>query len=202
LNRLEQKLVRDSGLKGCFVVQLIVDKELNAYSLPGGFLYLTTGLALSAETEGELVAALAHETAHVMARHFSRIERKRRMGLGLMLAGGPAGYLVAQFLGPILMRKQVRNAEFEADRLCFQYQYMSGHDPGEFTRLLRNIAHRNIESSSFVSRLFDTHPSIASRIRRLDNVGEGLPPGHAKDRPDDGAFRDFQALLLSHYTSP
>jgi len=70
---------------------------------------------LSAETEGELVAALAHETAHVMARHFSRIERKRRMGHGLMLAGGPAGYLVAQFLGPILMRKQVRNAEFDLD---------------------------------------------------------------------------------------
>ena len=199
LNGLEQQLVQHSGLKGCFVVELIVDKEVNAYSLPGGFLYLTTGLVMRAQTEGELVAALAHETAHVVARHFSRIEHRRRFGHSLMLAGGPAGYLAAQVLGPLFMSKQMRNAEFEADRLCLQYQHDSGYDPGEFTSLLRNIVQTDQDSSSLFGRLFNTHPSINARLRRLETRGSRWPATQVVSMGDDEDFRTFKEYFLSHF---
>ena len=60
LNHLEQVIVRDSHLRGCFVVKLVNDGETNAYSLPGGFLYVTTGLILNSDNEAELLGALAH----------------------------------------------------------------------------------------------------------------------------------------------
>lgn len=148
-----------------------MDREVNAYSLPGGFLYLTTGLVRRAQTEGELIAALAHETAHVVARHFARIEHRRKLGHNLMLAGGPAGYLLTRFLGPLFMSKQMRNAEFEADRLCLQYQFASGYDPGEFTRLSLDVVQQDQDSGSLLARLFNTHPSINARLRRLETVG-------------------------------
>jgi hypothetical protein len=201
LNKLEQRLVHDSALRGCFVVQLIVDKEQNAYSLPGGFIYLTTGLAMKAEREGELVAALAHETGHVVAHHFARIEHKRKVGHHFTRAGGPAGYLIAQFLGPIFMGKMMRNAEFEADRLCLRYQYASGYDPREFIRLLRHIDQQNSASSSVFSRVFDTHPSIAARLHRLDSVKERSPAPHTNSTADDSDFRAFKERLSSYHAS-
>lgn len=199
LNRLEKQLVHDAGLNGCFVVELVVDKEVNAYSLPGGFLYLTTGLVIRAQREGELVAALAHETAHVVARHFSRIEHKRRFGHNLMLAGGPAGYLVAQILGPLLMSKQMRNAEFEADRLCLEYQHASGYGPSEFISLLRNIVQDDQDSTSLLARMFNTHPPINARLRRLETLGSSLPAIHVTSTADDDNFRRFKEYLLSHF---
>lgn len=199
LNRLEHRLVSDSGLSGCFVVQLVVDNDVNAYSLPGGFLYLTTGLAMSAQREGELVAALAHETAHVMARHFSRIERRGKVEHNLMLAGGPAGYLIGQSVGKFFVRKSMRDAEFEADRLSLQYQYAAGYDPRESMRLLRDTVHQDPESGSFLSRLFNTHPSIAARLRRLDTVNKSWPTTLTNHASDESDFQAFKALLLSTY---
>jgi beta-barrel assembly-enhancing protease len=199
LNSLEHKLVNRSGLKGCFVVQLIADDDINAYSLPGGFIYLTTGLALSAESEGELVAALAHETGHVMARHFSRIEHKRQAGHRFMLAGGPPGYVIARALRPIFVRRVMRSAEFEADRLSLQYQSASGYDPTDLTRLLRNIDQQNRSSGSLFSRLFDSHPSIVARLQRIGPVIKHSTATHASHTVDDGDFRAFKQRLYSRY---
>jgi predicted Zn-dependent protease len=201
LNTLEHKLVQASGLSGCFVVRLIVDEEINAYALPGGFIYMTTGLAISAEREGELVGALAHETGHIVARHFFRLERKRQLGRHLMLAGGPGGYMIGRMFGPLYMRKVMRNTEFEADRLSFQYQYASGYDPGEFIRLLQNINQQDRPSGSIVSRLFDAHPSIAARLRRLDTASGSSFATHANYTVGDSDFRAFKERLLSHYGS-
>jgi hypothetical protein len=89
LNRLEQSIVRNSDLNGCFLVKLLNDAEVNAYALPGGFLYMTSGLILLADSEDQLTAALAHETGHVTARHFAKIQREQRIWDRLALAGGP-----------------------------------------------------------------------------------------------------------------
>lgn len=195
LNDLEQTIVRTSDLRGCFVVKLIEDVEANAYSLPGGFLYVTSGLILMVESEAELTAALAHETGHVTGRHFARIERKRRIGGRLALAGGPAGYVVRRLLGPLLTRKLIRNSEFEADRLCLKYQTASGHDPTEFTRLLESIFQYQDTASSFVERLFDTHPSTTTRIRRFNKAMNPLPRKTIDYTVDSIKFHQFKERL-------
>jgi len=74
VNRLERTIVNESELPGCFVVKVLIDPEANAYSLPGGFIYLTTGLIALVESEGQLVAALAHETGHIKGQHLTRID--------------------------------------------------------------------------------------------------------------------------------
>ena len=197
LNGLEQTIVRSSGLPGCFVVKLLEDADANAFSLPGGFLYVTSGLALVADNEGELTAALAHETAHVTARHFARIDHKRRVWGRVVLAGGPAGYLIRYFIGPLLTRKLIRNSEFEADRLCLKYQSASGYDPREFSRLLHNAFQEDGKPESLVERLFDTHPLITTRVKRLDKQTERLPHAILDYKVDTTNFDEFKERLSS-----
>jgi len=167
LNHLEQNIVRNSGLHGCFVVKVVKDVEVNAYSLPGGFLYVTSGLILTATNEAELVGALAHETGHVSARHLTKIVKQKRRWHYLSLLGGPPGYLLGRKIGPLFTLKALRDAEFEADRLALQYQHDSGYDPLEFARLLEEEFSQEGKPPSFFARLFDEHPSTQARIARV-----------------------------------
>lgn len=176
LNRLELGIVRNSDLTGCFAVKVINDVDPNAYSLPGGFLYVTSGLILSAENEAELVGALAHETGHVTARHFTRVDWQRRIWRRLTLAAGPPGYVLRRSLGRLLFLKLLRNAEFEADRLGVGYEGASGYDPAEFSQLLRAVVQREGTPPSFFERIFEAHPSTGSRLKRTEEMSGGLRP--------------------------
>jgi len=195
VNSLEFALVRRSGLHGCFLVKILDTSEVNAFSLPGGFLYLTSGLILIAETEGELTAALAHETGHVTARHFAKVEHKMHTGRQVALAAGPMGYLVRRLLGPLLTKKLIRNTEFEADRLSLQYQNASGYDPNEFSRLLQSTLQDQDKPPSFIERLFDTHPLVSTRIKRLDKMRNRLLPGTIDQPTDTNKFNQAKARL-------
>ena len=106
-----------------------------------------------------MIAALAHETGHVTARHFTKLEAKRRWGLGRLVT-----------------LKLLRNAEFEADRLALKYGAASGYDPLELARLLENVFQEEGEPPSFLARLFDTHPSTVTRIRRATQATNRLAP--------------------------
>ncbi len=205
VNSLELAIVQRSNVRGCFLVKILETSEVNAFSLPGGFLYLTSGLILIAESEGELTGALAHETGHVTARHFAKIEHKMRIGRRVALAAGPAGYLVRRLLGPLLTKKLIRNTEFEADQLSFQYQHASGYDPNEFCRLLQSTLQDQDKPPSFVKRLFDTHPLISTRIKRLDKMRNRLPPpGTIKQPIDTSKFNQAKVRLaaLLNLTNP
>jgi predicted Zn-dependent protease len=118
-----QNLVRNSDSQVPFTVKIIDSDEVNAFALPGGYLYVNTGLILEAETESELAGVLAHEIAHVTARHTTKQASKRTL-MELFSsadfrrrAGGlrhPSGDGVAV---PLAFLKFSRNAEREADYL-------------------------------------------------------------------------------------
>ena len=169
VNRLEQTIVLNSGIRGRYVVKVINDVEVNAFSLPGGFLYVNSGLILAAENEAQLVGALAHETGHVTARHLTKLETKKRIVGRLFLLGGPAGYAIRELFGSLFLLKLARNAEFEADRVGLTYQYASGYDQTQFVRFLCN-AFSDEEEAGFLARLRDEHPLVETRVNRATRI--------------------------------
>jgi len=108
--------------------------------------------------------------------------------------------LARRLFGLLLTRKLIRNAEYEADRLSLKYQSASRHDPREFSRLLHNACPAEGKPGSFVARLFDTHPPIKARIKRLDRMGNRLPQATMDYSVDQGNFhraKDRLSLLLT-----
>src|SRR5262245_49885123 len=131
VNRVGQNIVRNSDSKIPFTIKVIDSDEINAMSLPGGFFYVNTGLILAADEEAELAGVMAHEIAHVTARHAAE-QQGRANFVNLMslpasiFTGGIAGAAIQQAAAiglPTLFFKFSRSAEEEADYLGLEYMY-------------------------------------------------------------------------------
>src|SRR5208282_2083179 len=146
VNRIGQNLVRNSDAKVPFTIKVIDAEEINAFALPGGFFFVNTGILLNADNEAEMAGVMAHEIAHVAARHGTRqASRGELINYGtipLIFAGGWAGYAIRQAVPlavPMGFLKFSRNMETEADLLGLQYMYKSGYDPTEFVNFFERI---------------------------------------------------------------
>ena len=124
VNRLAQNLARSSDIRVPVTAKLIDSSEVNAFALPGGFLFVNSGLVLKADTEAELASAMAHEIAHVAARHGTRQASRGQVinlaSLPLIFLGGWPGFAVRQGAGlaiPMAFLKFSRGFESEADLL-------------------------------------------------------------------------------------
>ena len=100
VNRVGQNLVRNSDAKVPFTIKVLDSEEVNAFALPGGFFFVNSGLMLKAESESELAGVMAHEIAHVAARHGTRQQTKGQIinyaTIPLIFMGGWAGYAIRQ----------------------------------------------------------------------------------------------------------
>jgi len=172
INRLAQNLARNSDIKVPVTAKMIDSDQVNAFALPGGFLFVNTGLVMKAETEAELAGVMAHEIAHVAARHGTRQASRGRIvdiaSLPLIFLGGWPGYAVRQGAGlalPLTFLKFSRSFEQEADLLGLQYLYKAGYDPTAFVDFFERIEALEKKKPGTASELFRSHPNTASRIR-------------------------------------
>ena len=172
INRLAQNLARNSDLKIPVTAKMIAGDQVNAFALPGGFLFVNSGLVLKAETEAELAGAIAHELAHVAARHGTRQASRGQLlniaSIPLIFLGGWPGYAIRQGVSlalPVTFLKFSRSFEREADLLALQYVYRAGYDPTAFVDFFERIEAMEKKKPGTVSELFRTHPSTASRIK-------------------------------------
>src|SRR5215471_13112289 len=98
VSRVGQNLVRNSDAKVPFTIKVLDTEEVNAFALPGGFFFVNTGLILKAESEAELAGVMAHEIAHVAARHGTKQATKGEIvnlaSIPLIFMGGWAGYAI------------------------------------------------------------------------------------------------------------
>lgn len=171
VNRVGQNIVLHSDAKVPFTIKVIDSDEVNAFALPGGFFYVNRGLILAADSEAELAGVMAHEIAHVTARHAMENQGKGTFinyaALAGIIFGGPIASTVIQNGGGILAGlaslKFSRGAEIEADNLGVQYLYASGYDPQAMSTMFEKLASQNKKKPGAISKLFSTHPPSLER---------------------------------------
>ncbi|MBI3894841.1 MAG: M48 family metalloprotease [Acidobacteria bacterium] len=184
VNRVGQNLVRNSDAKVPFTIKVIDSDDVNAFALPGGFFFVNTGLILATENEAELAGVMAHEIAHVAARHGTRNASKAELAnwltIPLIFLGGPIGYGVrsaASVLIPMKFLQFSRGAEREADFLGLQYLYKTGYDPQSFIDFFEKIQAKEKSRPGSLSKAFSTHPLTPERIDAAQGeIQTILPP--------------------------
>jgi predicted Zn-dependent protease len=171
VNRVGQNLVANSDAKVPFTIKVIDSDEINAFALPGGFFYVNTGVILAADDEAELAAVMAHEIAHVAARHAMENEAKGNLinifSIPLIILGGPAGMAirqVAQVAIPLKFIQFSKGAEAEADYLGVQYLDKTGYDPSAAVSFFEKLQAKEQAKSSTVSSMFSSHPPTEQRL--------------------------------------
>jgi beta-barrel assembly-enhancing protease len=185
VSRVGQNLVRNSDAKVPFTIKVVDSDEINAFALPGGFFYVNSGLITSADEESELAGVMAHEIAHVAARHGTEQYTKGTIAnyatLPLIFLGGGLGYGLYQaagFLIPLKFLQFSRSAETEADFLGLQYVYKTGYDPTAFVSFFEKIQAQEKKKPGKLSKAFSTHPPTADRIEKTQaNISTILPEG-------------------------
>ena len=184
INRLGQNLARNSDAKGPFTFKVIESPEVNAFALPGGYVFVYSGLIRIADEEDELAAAMAHEIAHVAARHMTRQATKTQLAnmatipAGIFL-GGWTGYAARQGAGlaiPMSFLSFARKDESEADYLGVQYLYAAGYDPTGAISIFEKMEALERRTPGTISRAFSTHPMDADRIQRTEKEIEAILP--------------------------
>jgi hypothetical protein len=172
INRVGQNVVLHSDAKIPFTIKVIDSDEVNAFALPGGFFYVNKGLVLAADNEAEVAGVMAHEIAHVAARHAMENQAKgmlAEIGLlaGSIFLGGLGGMLInqgAQFGALLGFMKFNRSAESEADALGVQYLYAAGYDPNAMSTMFEKLSAKNKKKPGTISKLFSSHPQSIDRM--------------------------------------
>jgi predicted Zn-dependent protease len=172
VNRVGQNIVLHSDAKVPFTIKVVDSDEINAFALPGGFFFVNKGLILAADNESELAGVMAHEIAHVAARHAMEQQAKgmlAQIGLtaaSIFIPGTLAGAGIfngAQILTTLGFLKFSRAAENEADKLGVQYLYAAGYDPNGMATMFEKLAAQNKKKPGKLARLFSTHPQSTDR---------------------------------------
>src|SRR5580698_5881372 len=204
VNRVGQNLVRNSDAKVPFTIKVIDTEDVNAFALPGGFFFVNSGLILKADTEAELAGVMAHEIAHVAARHGTRQATRGEIAqlgmIPLIFLGGWTGYGIyqaASVLVPVGFLKFSRAMESEADLLGLEYMYKAGYDPTAFVDFFEKIETLEKRKPGTVAKVFSTHPPTDSRIQAAQkNIQEYL-----KAKPEyvltTSEFNDVKGRLLA-----
>jgi len=183
MNRVGQNLARNSDAKIPVSFKIIEDDSVNAFTLPGGYIFVNTGLIRVAETEAELAGAMAHEIGHAAARHSTRQLTRAEIAdlatVPLSLWGGWLGYAIRQGSGiaiPMAFLSFSRGFETEADLLGLEYMYKTGYDPTASIDIFERIESLEKTKPGLVAKVFASHPMTLDRIRAAQkNIDEILP---------------------------
>src|SRR5262250_1022216 len=181
VNSVAQRIAQKPDLKVPLHVSVLQSREINAFALPGGYLFIERGLLEAADDESELAGVIAHEIAHDAARHGHKLMNRAAVAgifyqaaqiAAMVLTGGIASigmYYALQYglygLGLVLNLKLLgvsRDYELEADQLGVQYAWNAEYDPSGFIRFFDKMATREgyINGVSW----FRTHPPFYERM--------------------------------------
>jgi len=205
VNRIGQNLVRSSDAKVPFQFQVVDDDAVNAFALPGGFVFVNTGLLVKADTESEVAGVLAHEIAHVAARHGTRQATKGQLAnLSMIplviLTGGWTGFGIQQaasFAIPIAFLQFSKGMETEADFLGLQYLYKAGYDPIAFVDFFEKLQTMEKTKPGALAGVFRSHPMTDDRIASAQKEIERILPDRPEYIVDRSEFFDVKDRFVA-----
>lgn len=204
VNRVEQNIAENSDAKVPISVKIIDSPEINSFTLPGGFIYVYTGLLHAAGSEAELAGVLAHETAHVACRHWASDATKQTLLQYAMipLIFTPLSYPV--YIGiseglnlgiPLAFLKFSRNDEQQADFLGLQYMWKAGYDPNAYLGMFAKIIQEQRRDPGSVPSIFMDHPPTKDRIINAEEEIKSILPQRQQYLVSDSEFQTVQSRL-------
>ena len=202
VTEIGQELARVSHRPNLPWTFTIVDNPaINAFALPGGYIYVTRGILAYLDDESELAGVLGHEIGHVTARHAAQAyTRQAQASLGLAVLSifvpgmQPFTELGSAGLG-VLFLKNDRAAELEADRLGVEYGSGAGWDPTGVPRFLATLARVDALSEEGVPNWLSTHPAPESRVGRAEPVAGKFASTTATKKNRDEYLDHIAGLL-------
>jgi predicted Zn-dependent protease len=203
VNDLGQQLARHSHRPNLPWSFTVVDSPaINAFALPGGYIYLTRGILAYLDDESELAGVLGHEIGHVTARHAAQAyTRQAQANVGLTILSifvpstRPFADLGATGLGVLFLRHG-RDAELEADRLGVEYGSAAGYDPSGVPRFLTTLARVGAMSERGVPNWLSTHPDPGSRVMKAEPVAGKFASADAKKINRDAYLQHIHGLVF------
>ena len=193
-----------------FKAAVILHNALNAFAVPGGYVYVFTGLIMNLEKEEDLAGVLAHELAHVTQHHVaSRLERAQFVTLGSLLlaiagvaVGGSSGGAIAVGAlgaGQSAMLNYSRIDETEADQIGLQYLVAAGYPPQGMVDGFKVLRQKSWMSGTNVPTYLSTHPAIGDRINGLQARIQGMGKSVQGRTQDNKRFTRVKTLLWARY---
>ena len=201
VNAIVQRLAAEAtGPRFTYQVKVVDAADINAFALPGGYVYVNRGLISAARNESELAGVLAHEIAHVVERHGTENATKAygaQAGVGLLaqlLAGRNHRVgLPQQIIGSLGLNaafmKFSRDAENEADRVGAQMMSRAGYDPMAMASFFDLLESKQRSNPSAVSQFFRSHPAPANRSANIRRYASQLEGGNGRRVGDLGAVQ-------------
>lgn len=186
ISELGMNLARKSTMPDLpWQFKLVNSSDINAFALPGGFIYVNRGLIEAAETEGQLVGVLGHELAHVTLRHGTNQLSKAVLAQGgLAILGGSLGggwgavatRLGAEFVVGTLFLKFGRTAETQADIIGTQLMAEAGYDPRQMAKMFELLGSLRDKEPGRLEEFFSSHPNPSNRVKRVNDEIKKLKP--------------------------
>ena len=186
VNDIGQRLAKTSERPDLPWTFTVVDQPVvNAFAVPGGFIYITRGILAYLDSEAQLVGVLGHEIGHVTARHSAQQYSRAVLGQGALLGLGifvpaarPFGEISAQALG-LLFLKYGRDDELQSDSLGAQYAATNSWDPRAVPQFLATLGRLREGSEKGIPNFLSTHPDPASRVQEIQPLAEKLAAGRS-----------------------
>ena len=186
-----------------FTFKIVDDKQINAFALPGGPVYVNRGAIESADNEAQIAGVIGHEIAHIILRHGTSQASKGTFASGIAGAlgsifGGKVGQIASvggAFAANSVLLKYSRDAESQADLMGTQILYDSGYDPRAMAEFFDKLAKEH--KSSSVEQFFSNHPIPENRIAKVNAEITKIGPEPKNPKTDSPEFRRTKSLLLA-----
>jgi predicted Zn-dependent protease len=180
INRLGQQLLGHAEeVHFDYSFKLVDSDEINAFALPGGYVYINRGLIVAADNEGELAGVVSHEIGHVVARHGTeRLTTTYGYNLVLSLALGGSSTTWVSLLADLFGRAGIlaysRSQESESDELGVHTLYKAGYDPRAMASFFAKLQQEKKRKPGLLGKFFSSHPLTNDRIEHAEEIIRGF----------------------------